>query len=656
MSSPLLLTSPPSPVTGRSSLLFAGGTALVVFIAYLTTLSPSVGPIDSGELTLVALRLGIAHPPGYPLFTWLGRIATMFGGEPALATNLMTALIAATGIGALFLAAVNLGFHLAGAATCALLLAFSATFWQQATAHEVYSFTILLLSLLILTVAQAGRRGTASTMLAGYLFGLSLAHQPTALLWTPALLALYLACRLRQCRGRRRRPHTQPCKPVSPVPLAMMLLAAVLLGASTVLGIIILARTRPLFNWGDPSTLKRFWAHITASQYHNLTLTSLFWLRLADLPRTLIAEFGLLGSALTLTGIGSLAYRNRRLLASIALLLVSGVFALGYQTADFRVQLLPQFLALSLAVGANADLLDSLVRRHKPARQMVLRFASILPLLAPGYAFFANFPAAREMRLPIVCGLGENLLISLPDSAVLITADDGSHNSTTYLQQVHARRCDVGIVHAEMLFSPVYRAELNTWLQLPRPTVSPHASGREQEKQELLAQLIRSIPTSRPVFVTTDMLIPEFFAGPVMRAWQPVPTGIVVRLLPANQPVNLDSLIEVNKELWSQYRHTGAPDTGKPETGITGGLRNPALADIVRFYPSALNNFAAFCREQGRYDIAVAYLNQALRYPVPDWLRQLLQHQLKLIPPDSGKPDTGAPATGCPNPAELVDS
>ena len=49
--------------------LTAGGIALAV---YLATVAPSVPPGDSGNLIVAAATLGIAHPPGYPLFAMLG--------------------------------------------------------------------------------------------------------------------------------------------------------------------------------------------------------------------------------------------------------------------------------------------------------------------------------------------------------------------------------------------------------------------------------------------------------------------------------------------------------------------------------------------------------------------------------------------------------
>ncbi|MEW6679624.1 MAG: DUF2723 domain-containing protein [bacterium] len=44
------------------------------FEVYLHTLTPTVEFHDSGELISVAYTLGIAHPPGYPLYTLLGEV------------------------------------------------------------------------------------------------------------------------------------------------------------------------------------------------------------------------------------------------------------------------------------------------------------------------------------------------------------------------------------------------------------------------------------------------------------------------------------------------------------------------------------------------------------------------------------------------------
>lgn len=65
--------------------LALGAVALVV---YIRTMYPTVSGGDAGELMTVACNLGVAHPPGYPLWTWLAHgLATWRGLVPGVATT-----------------------------------------------------------------------------------------------------------------------------------------------------------------------------------------------------------------------------------------------------------------------------------------------------------------------------------------------------------------------------------------------------------------------------------------------------------------------------------------------------------------------------------------------------------------------------------------
>lgn len=53
--------------------LFVTAIAMVV---YGSTLAPTVTLVDSGELIVAAWNLGVAHPPGFPLYVLLAHAAT----------------------------------------------------------------------------------------------------------------------------------------------------------------------------------------------------------------------------------------------------------------------------------------------------------------------------------------------------------------------------------------------------------------------------------------------------------------------------------------------------------------------------------------------------------------------------------------------------
>lgn len=72
-------------------------------VVYLTTVSPTVNFIDSGELITAVREPGIAHPPGYPLYVLLGYVAShLLWGEEAWRVNVLSAFWGALAVGAFF--------------------------------------------------------------------------------------------------------------------------------------------------------------------------------------------------------------------------------------------------------------------------------------------------------------------------------------------------------------------------------------------------------------------------------------------------------------------------------------------------------------------------------------------------------------------------
>ena len=69
---------------------------VVALVIYTRTLSPGVLPADSGELQKVSAVLGVAHPPGYPLYTIITHLFTLLPiNNLAWRTNLFSALTSA---------------------------------------------------------------------------------------------------------------------------------------------------------------------------------------------------------------------------------------------------------------------------------------------------------------------------------------------------------------------------------------------------------------------------------------------------------------------------------------------------------------------------------------------------------------------------------
>jgi hypothetical protein len=94
------LWPPPAGRAGRHGSIpgWAGPAlaALAITLLYLREANPAVGGGNSGEFQVMAHLLGIAHPPSYPLYLLLAKLASLvpLPGDVAWRINLFTALTA----------------------------------------------------------------------------------------------------------------------------------------------------------------------------------------------------------------------------------------------------------------------------------------------------------------------------------------------------------------------------------------------------------------------------------------------------------------------------------------------------------------------------------------------------------------------------------
>src|SRR6266516_3324137 len=151
----------------------AGAVFLIALLLYSWTLAPTVTLTDSGELIVVAHGLGVAHPPGFPLWVILAHLASLVPlGNVAVRINFSSALFAALAsamltlvVAELMIAASYLPARKGGAQQrkravdsgidrllvfapalgAGLLMAFSRTLWSYATIAEVYTLNTLLI-------------------------------------------------------------------------------------------------------------------------------------------------------------------------------------------------------------------------------------------------------------------------------------------------------------------------------------------------------------------------------------------------------------------------------------------------------------------------------------------------------------------------------
>jgi len=119
-------------------------------LLYLFTISPDILPADSGEFQLIATKLGVAHPPGFPLYTMLAHLMTRlpFGGTAAYKVNLFSVITSTLTVLIVYLSVHRLTSSVFAGITAAVALGASTTFWAQATTANIRSLTALFTALI----------------------------------------------------------------------------------------------------------------------------------------------------------------------------------------------------------------------------------------------------------------------------------------------------------------------------------------------------------------------------------------------------------------------------------------------------------------------------------------------------------------------------
>lgn len=163
---------------------------LLCFVLYLRTLAPDILAADNGEFQLVATNLGVAHPPGFPLYTLLAHLMTRlpFGPTPAYRINLFSAVTSTLALAAVYVSVFKLTRRYLPSIAAVLLLATATTFWAQATTANIRSMTALFAAVIFLALvlfylaAKNGRSGAEDSHTDRYLIlfavtlGLGITH------------------------------------------------------------------------------------------------------------------------------------------------------------------------------------------------------------------------------------------------------------------------------------------------------------------------------------------------------------------------------------------------------------------------------------------------------------------------------------------------
>ncbi len=453
---------------------------LTTFALYLRTLLPSVGQADTFEFQVIIPKLGIAHPTGYPLYVLLGKLFTLLPlGNVAWRVNLASAVFAAAAVLVVYALLLRLTSRWLPAFLAALAFAFSAAFWSQAIAAEVYALHNLLAAAILWLLLNSPSRSPTPSPTSSLpparrwqaiflLTGLSFANHLTTVLLLPAV-ALGLLWE---------RPRLR---------LKDWLTAGglLLLGLSVYLFIPL---RWPALNNGQWMTVREFVTYITGGQFH-AALRLDGWrdpTRWTIVGRLMQQSFGWVGLGLAAVGAAKLALRQRRTLALTGVTFLAFAFyGLCYYVPDISVFLLPAHLILALWIGFGIAGVSMQVCKRASGR--VGHWSLVIGSSVIGLLIFFHFLSLIWTNLPQVDQSDDQgdvawgqYVLSLPlaeGSAVL--ADPEKFAPLYYLQQIGGARSDLDLVllGSEELYQAELAARLGAGQTVYLARYLPHLEG-----------------------------------------------------------------------------------------------------------------------------------------------------------------------------------
>lgn len=486
--------SPDKPADALGMVRTVG--ALLVFLlaltVYLLTLAPTVTFVDSGELIVAARFLGVAHPPGFPLYLLLAHLVTLIPfGNIAERVNFASALFAALAVTFLFLvvseALLNrvdaqkspapagkgsgggkskrekragkapapaakpgenqLFLSLAPALVAALVLAFSRTLWSFATVAEVYTLNTLLIVFIWFLVFRW--RATSENQLlyfAALIFGVALGvHHVTVGVMLPALGVF--VCRSAGWKFFKSK---------------QLLHCALIAIAGTIVVYAYLplaAHQSPIMNWGDPRTAQRIWWHISGHQYQ------IFFSFSPEQIANQIVEFAKLAArefnpawlplALLLSAIGFIALwrRDRTLFWFFVLVVIADLaYSLNYEIAEDKgAYYLPTFMAAAAAAGFGAHFLLLAAVRKWPQKRAAIITVAVAALLVPVVTLVANFPFTNRHNFFLASDYVANIERPIASQGMLLTSDWQVYSPLLYVREIEQQRRDIVAIDVMLL-------------------------------------------------------------------------------------------------------------------------------------------------------------------------------------------------------------
>ncbi|MFH1860349.1 MAG: DUF2723 domain-containing protein [bacterium] len=515
---------------------------------YLHTLTPTVGFHDSGDMITSVYSLGIPHPPGYPLYCLIGKLFSFISmGNIAYRLNIMSAVFAALAVLVIYLIVVKTTLQIIPAIIAGLILALTSTFWEQAVIAEKYTLNAFFMAVLIFLLLKwqeiirdpkygYNHNHTNLTLYAFVLvLGLSFTHHLQTIFIVPAAIYFLLVANWGDIKKIKRNTLLKAAA-IFFIPLVLYLYLP------------LRAAAHPAANWGDPQTLERFIAHISAAAYKGFfsaeTLLTNFISHLQFFPKQFTTIFLLIG----IFGAVIIFMTSRHFFIFLSIIIIADIcHSIRYTIPNIEDYYIPSYMIISIWIGYGVIGLINIMRRgyslleeqQKKKKHPFPKFCFIIPkFVVPGIflillilPLLLHYSHNNRNKYYLAYDMGLNMLDTLKKNAIVITKGDDDLFPLWYHQRIENRRTDVAPFNLILLQNKWHLDENkrnHPYIVLPSKTApvvtSSVQDGLDDVSRTRLVNLVQQNLTINPVY--------SYFVESISSRFTLTPIGILNLVLP----------------------------------------------------------------------------------------------------------------------------
>jgi hypothetical protein len=568
---------------------------IFLFLIYSLFQSPFLQGGDSGDFVTAGYLFGVAHPPGFPLYTTILHLVAYLPIGPSVAWRaglLSTIPMSMCGV-LLYMILRKFSVSKIVAFLTATGILSNYILFQYAIVQEVFALHLtLVLTLLYLALLTVEYKSRWYMYVMGVVFGLAITHHPLSAFIFPALCIAFII---------RKKKHY-------PFPSVWKLVLSVLAGMSPLILLWFQAHNDPIVNWERamdvPSIIRVFVRERYGTFQSGSVISQSITIRLLNVKQYfehLKFDFGIPILLIALYG----AYAMWKSRINSALIVFLAFLSFGpfyYFYASYSIEeglsigifekfLITSYGILFILIGCGFENIIKVVRssvRNIPIQGFIYNLVVIGIALFTILTIRVTFLRISSITSnSIIESYGLDILSTPVKNSIVLLSGDTTLFPSQYFRYVNFVRPDLIILYSgDMKLSSYYETIFHTFPAL-RMTFAADKS--------MIQQFIDTAIVTHAVYSNTPL------AGG--QSYTSVQEGLLYRIYPIRDVPSDDATWKRNTELWDLYR--------EPQilSEFETSYRNGHADDVMINYAAKRYTYAKYLLSGGRYTEAVSMMS-----------------------------------------------